>query len=178
MDYRLNPEFSNIHYHPVPSSTLGVPEHEIYNKILFADFLIMHKSHIERGNQWIYQHRSKLPAVLRDFRLQNIFLTVRTNERNKTFLWTLENMRDGERLGSGMFVSSSDTPKRNDPEEGFHEDITASLALQGFGIYPIILQFIRQLLGPLRSDTALTPGAHKAWRRAGGQFIDNRYYLI
>jgi hypothetical protein len=109
--------------------------------------------------------------------MQDLLLTVRTNKRGLTFVWTIQLHREGPRLGSGIFVSSSMSPKRRDPEEGYYEDIAASLSLQGFGIYPTILRLMRQLLGPLRSDKALTSGARKAWQRAGGEFNDQRGYL-
>jgi hypothetical protein len=177
--YQRNPKsFSRLSYEGYSEpETLGTRESQIYPQIMFSDYLPLSKVKIEEGNRWFYQNRSQLPSELKNLRMQDLILTVRTNMRALTFVWILQFHKEGPRLGSGIFVSSSTTPKRNDPEEGYYEDITASLSLQGFGIYPAILRLMRQLLGPLRSDIALTSEARKAWQRAGGEFNDQRGYL-
>lgn len=179
---RPNPRFSPFSYEPEEPSTLGVKESDIYPLIVYDAQLPLADALILRGNNWLDDaisgpYSGGLPPELRNLRMENIHLTIITNERYATYKWYLTDSGSGSRLGSGIFVDSEISPKRCDPEAGYFEGTVASISLQGFGIYPSLLVFMRDKLGPLRSDKCLTEGAKKAWARAGAVFRGGRWYL-
>lgn len=174
---RRNPEYSKLYYEGFEErKTLGVKESDIYPIILYADYLPQEEENIIRGNKWLIRNKHKLPIVIQEMGLGDIFLTVRTSEYRKNYIWNLDYHENGPRLGGGIFCDSSNS-KRGDDEPGYHEDCTAGISLQGFRLYPTILKFMRGLLGPLRSDTSLSHGAASAWIRAGGESRNHRWYL-
>lgn len=163
-----NPEYSKLYYEGFEEpQTFGYTQKEIYKIILFADYLPQEEEQILRGNKWLIKNKHKLPVDIQEMRLEDVFLTVRTSEYRKNYIWNLTYHEDGPRLGGGIFCDSSKGPPGYD-ESGYHEDCIAGISLQGFGLYPTILKFMRGLLGPLRSDLTLTRGAMKAWIKAGG----------
>jgi len=163
-----NPEYSKPYYEGYEEpTTFGYTQKEIYKIILFADYLPQEEERIIRGNKWLIKNRHKLPVDIQEMRLQDIFLTVRTSEYREIYVWNLTYHEDGPRLGGGIFCDSSKGPPGY-KEPGYHEDCTAGISLQGFGLYPTIIKFMRGLLGPLRSDLTLTSGAMRAWIKAGG----------
>lgn len=176
---RKNPTFSELFYEREEPKTLGTSQSQIYPRTIFADYLPLETKEIERGNRWIYQSRKLLPEELKKLRMQDLFIKISLGRyADNTVLWVLTLGPTGPRLGSGMFVCSWRSPKRNDPEKGYYEDYTVSLSLQGFGIYPAILKLMRQISGPLRSDISLSKEAVKAWQRAGGLWRNNRFFLL
>jgi hypothetical protein len=60
-----------------------------------------------------------------------------------------------------------------DVDDDIWQTYAAYIALQGVGLYPAVLKWLRKILGPIESQTSLSPGARKAWTRAGGIFKEH-----
>ena len=98
--------------------------------------------------------------------LKNLTLTIQSNlsellsVENAKLSWIL--LAEDDPVGYG----------RLDFDEEHEQWVTyaAYIAYQGLGLYPAVLRQLRNAIGPFESRTALSPGAEKAWRRAGGTF--------
>jgi len=137
-----------------------------FPEIIFLDSLKLSINQILAGNSWVYRNRADLPEELLNVNFRDLLLTIRSDEDYSKLLWVIS--LDGYRLGTGR---------------AFFRDrwatTVAQLSLHGFGIYPAILQLISQLVGEIYSSSvsSLSPGATKAWERAGAIKENNHYYL-
>ena len=98
--------------------------------------------------------------------LQNLELVIRSNnsrleavDESKLF-WML--LADTQPIGYGRFIF--------DDEHGRWVTYAAYVAYQGLGLYPAVLRQLYGFVGPFETRTSLSPGAKKAWSRAGGTF--------
>ena len=135
--------------------------------IFFDDYLPMSRDAVIKGNAWIYKNRHQLPEDVQDLNLARLQMIVSSNPEGTQLNWALRNDRDGPRIGAGRVSYRS----------GYWQTTMAKLVLQGFGIYPAIIGVLQNLVGNISSSQSLSPGAHKAWQRAGGVFADNEYRL-
>lgn len=173
---RDNPDFSNLYVSREERETMGVKESDIYKIVIYSAYLSQDDTSLVQGNTWLENNRDELPEDLQDMKMEDIYLTVRTSDYQKNFVWNITYHKDGIHLGGGLFCNSANA-KRRDDEPGYHEVCTVGIALQGFRLYPTILKLLRGLLGPLRSDKVMTPGAIRSWTRAGGISRNDRWYL-
>jgi hypothetical protein len=98
--------------------------------------------------------------------LQNLELVVRSNNseleavEESKLLWML--LADTQPIGYGRLIF--------DDEHERWITYAAYVAYQGLGLYPAVLHQLYAFVGPFETRNSLSPGAKKAWERAGGTF--------
>lgn len=150
----------------------GFHELEIFPHVVYNDRAFSYQK-IAEMDAWLHENNNVyLPADIQELSFKNIKLLILMSNSFRRIHWYLYDDASTLILGRGTAGIEEG--------EDYFSTTTGFVALQGFRLYEEILHRLCQELGPIRSSTALSDGAKKAWERAGAIWRpqDRRWELV